>query len=335
VGKVQNQVGSFHCACGLSFDTREKVREHIKACKGIARNEPTCTGCQKSSRILLSYGQKRVCPCCSILYDDPVIVSGVPLINHMTPDHARIFSQKVAHLLGYLDVEKLSDLGIMVALITFTIGPVALPDMLTRDGELIFLFPKNEKPRVQELNKRAFEHVVNHEVLHAYVSNRLRWGIVDSMKGLSSSMEQSAVILCEDIQLDKVAISESIEPFIIDEIRRCRILYEELPVLTTSKWDSYPEGMRFNLMMSLTRIYAQELWFNDALKSTNEVGEIRKNLSLIQPHFNKWGNPELARTIREIYFEKVAQTPSEKQTMSRKILACSDSWAERQRINLY
>lgn len=323
----------FTCTCGLAFKTRGEIRKHIKMCSQVQAAGLTCTRCLDSSYILLPYGESTVCPMCAIFYEKPTIVFDSPLINHMGKKYEEIFRRKAGNLLKHLNIGKLSDMGIVVTLITFSKGIRPFDHYHDPKGELIFIFSKIKQ--LEEKQKRIFEHVITHETFHAYVSHKLQLGITDNLLKPLSFIESFAGSLAEDIQLDKIAVRRNVKPLIRDEIRRDNLYYKNLSVLSAPQWNTLSDGVKFTSMTSVTYAYATELWFYKTLKVPHTRKQVRKNVRLIRSHYNKWGYPNLAKQIQEIYEEKIAVTKREKQTMYKKILMCCDKWIESQGLNLY
>ncbi len=243
-----------------------------------------CSACAEPSDILLPYGENLVCPTCSTLYEEPTIVLGSPLINHMGRRYEETFRRKVGNLLDNLGVEKLQDIGIVVVLITFSQNSPQL-NMYSPKGELIFVFSENKQLRERE--EKVFEHVIIHETLHAYVSSKLKLGISQDLVGSFTFIEGSVGSLAEDIQLDKIAVNSNLKPYIRDEIRRNEILYKGLPVLSSFQWNSLPGTMKFNSMASVIRSYAQLLWLKKIVQVSHTKKQVKKNLRLVQSHYNK------------------------------------------------
>jgi len=325
----------FTCPCGLSFKTREEIRKHTKKCTHTETSSFfTCSVCSDSTRILLPYGEVSVCPSCAVSFEKPTIAFGSLMINHMARKYDMIFRQKVGTLLKCINVKKLSDMGIVVILITFSQeGFVPFAYSHNPKGELIFIFSKKE--HIQEREEKSFEYVINHEVFHAYVYKKLKLGITDVLKKPLTFLEYFAGTLAEDVQLIKIAVSKNVKPLLLDETRRTNVYFKKLPTMSTSQWNMLPDEMKFNSMASLTLTYTTELWFNEILRASHAKKRVRKNIRLVQPHYAKLGYPNLTKLIQELYTEKIAETKREKQTMCQKILMCCDKWVEDKGFDLY
>ncbi len=328
----------FTCACGSMFESREEIRKHGKVCSQAQKFISVCSGCLEPSQVLFSYEESELCPLCAIVYEEPTVVLGTLLVNHMGEDYKEIFLEKAGALLEYLDVNKLSDIGIVAVWITFTKEYTELTYHSTPKGELIFLFNKesisNEK--IQKIHKETFKHVITHEIFHRYVSEMLELGISSNLKGSFSFLESFSGSLLGDAQLIKIAVSRNIKPLIIDEIKRVNAYYKDIPmVMTNSLWRVLPATAKFNCMMSLTYAYAEASWLSKILKDKDVARQAEENIRLIQPHYVRYGYIKLAKIIREILEEKIAETDQEKEILHRKILLCCDEWADSQNLNLY
>lgn len=321
----------FTCTCGLSFKTRGEIRRHMKGCNQVKTAGFICSVCSNSSSIILPYGGSRVCPSCAILYEKPSIAFGSPLINHMPRKYERVFRRKVGALLKHLNMKKLSDMGVVVIVITFSSGFVPFAYMHGPKGELIFLF--RDSKQVSEREEKTFEYVINHEVFHAYVHHK-KLGIIETLMGPFSFLESFTARLAEDIQLAKIAVSSNVKPLIRDESRRTHVYYKNIPVLTTSQWKTLSDGQKFNSVLSVTLTYSTELWFNQILKDSHARKQAKKNVRLVRPHYETWGYPKLAELIQELYEEKIAEKKHERQKMHKKILICCDEWVESQGLDL-
>ena len=321
----------FACRCGKSFVTRDDIRRHIKKCDQIPTAGYTCSGCLERTEILLPYGEKMVCPSCAILYEKPKIIFGVPLVNHMGEEYESIFRNKAKTLLRSLNAEKLSDLGITLALITYTQSYALLTYRHSPKGELIYLF--NRIPQLAKREKETFTNAVTHEIFHGYVS-KMKLGVSDVLEGPFSFMEEMIASLAEDIQLTKLAVNLGVKLLIKDEIKRDHAYYTAMPVPSSDKWEGVSDEMKFGSMTSLTFVYATELWFSEIMDSHSRK-KVRKTLRLVQRHFDQYGYLDLGELIGGLYRGEMSETESDKTAMYKKLLNCCDRWVNGRGLNLY
>ncbi|TET20077.1 hypothetical protein E3J74_04515 [Candidatus Bathyarchaeota archaeon] len=229
-------------------------------------------------------------------------------------------------------MKKLSDMGVAVIVITYSSGVIPYAHMHSPRGELIFLF--SDSKQILEKEEKTFEYVVTHEVFHAYVHHK-KLGISEVLTGPFSFLENFTAKLAEDVQLAKIAVSNTVKPLIRDETRRTYTYYKNIPVLTTAQWKTLSDGQKFNCMNSVTLIYSMELWLSQVSKDSHTRKQARKNVRLVQPHYDTWGYPELAKLLQELYEAKTAEKNQERQKMHEKILICCDKWVENQGLDLY
>jgi len=187
----------FACACGTEFRTRDEIRKHVKTCSnGSARTNHVCSFCTETSRVLLPYDTKMVCPLCAISFEKPTLVFGTPMINHMGKKYDYIFRKKVGLMLKHLKINKLSELGINVVLITFSQGFDFFNHSHSPRGELVFVFAKTEQLRDKE--DKVFQYVINHEVFHGYLWS-MKIGVTYLLEGPFTFIERFAGSFSEDI----------------------------------------------------------------------------------------------------------------------------------------
>lgn len=321
----------FACVCGSEFKTREEIRKHVKTCSKSSA-ESICSVCTETSRVLLPYGTRMVCPLCAVSFEKPTFAFGTPMINHMGKKYDNIFRNKVGVLLKRLKINKLSELGIDVVLITFSQGFNFFDHSYSPRGELIFIFAKTDQLRDKE--DKIFQYVINHEVFHGYLWS-MKIGVTHLLKGPFTFIEQAAGSFAEDIQLMKIAVNKEVKPLIKDETRRDYVYYKNLPAPSNTQWKMLPEGLKFTSMISVTLAYATELWFKEVLKDSHSKKQVKKNIRLIRPHYSLHGNDNLKNVIEELYRGNIARTKKEKKTMFERVLACFDEWVNNKGFNLY
>jgi hypothetical protein len=255
------------------------------------------------------------------------------MINHMGREFEDIFSKKVGALLHHLGVEKLSELGIGVVLITFSRGMDAFAHHFSPRGELIFMFAKTDQ--IREKERKVFESVINHEVFHAYVTHKLKLAISDRLKGPFSFLEGSAAMMAEDIQLDKIAVRDKVWPLVNDEIIRDAAYYEKTTPPTTDSWNALPDGTQLLAMTSVTWAYAVNLWFAQVLSEPRARKQLDENLRLIHPHYAKYGYTYLKDLILRFFNEKVAETEKESEDMLKRLVSVFDKYSDAHGLTLY
>jgi len=137
-----------------------------------------------------------VCPLCAISFEKPTLVFGTPMINHMGKKYDYIFRKKVGLMLKHLKINKLSELGINVVLITFSQGFDFFNHSHSPRGELVFVFAKTEQLRDKE--DKVFQYVINHEVFHGYLWS-MKIGVTYLLEGPFTFIERFAGSFSEDI----------------------------------------------------------------------------------------------------------------------------------------
>jgi DNA-binding Lrp family transcriptional regulator len=248
-------------------------------------------------------------------------------------EYESIFRNKVESFLPRLKVEKLSELGIEVVLITFSQGFDAFTHSFSPKGELVFIFAKTDQ--IREKEKKVFESVITHELFHGYVTHKLGLGISDKLRGPFSFLERCAATLAEDIQLDKIAVRNNVRILLDDEIIRETIYYEKTAPLTTDNWNTLPEGAKIMAMTSVTWAYAVQSWFAQVLSATGARKQLEENLRLIHPHFVKYGYPYLKDLILRLFDEKTVETGKELEDMVKRLLGAYDKYSDAHGFMLY
>lgn len=322
----------FACACGAEFRTREEIRKHVRTCGNCSTRTHVCSVCTETSRVLLPYDTKMVCPLCAISFEKPALVLGTPMINHMGKKYGDIFRKKVGVMLKHLKVNKLSELSIDVVLVTFSEGFDFFDHSYSPRGELVFVFAKTGQLRDKE--DKVFQHVINHEVFHGYLRS-MKIGVTHLLEGPFTFIEHFAGSFSEDIQLVKIAVDREVKPLIKDEIRRDYVYYRNLPVPPETYWKTLPEGIRFTAEISTTLAYATELWFREVVKDSHSKKLAKKNIRLIHPHYSLHGNEKLKNLIEELYTGSPVRTMKEKQVMFERVLTCFDELADYCGFDLY
>lgn len=326
----------FKCACGLSFTTRDEVRKHIKSCTDvqeiILKKELICSTCHESTQLLISNNNNKVCPSCVLLYEQPILIFGTPVINRMRQKRYEVdFKQQSELLLRSLNFNNLSDLGISVVLIQPSQEKTYLPFRCKKKGELLFLF--NVK-RPYSRHYEAFKYAITHEIFHNYISRILRLGITDALTIPFSAIENSVRFFAEDIQLIKVAIKNHVKPLISNELRKANIYYENLPAIPDSKWNTLDAHVKFNAMFSITFVYATHLLLYDKLVDSHYKHQTKRNIRFVHSHYDKRGFSDLMKSILKIYNDEIAETNEEKKSMFNKLLLSSNEWVKNQNLRL-
>jgi hypothetical protein len=248
-------------------------------------------------------------------------------------EYEDVFRKKVEAFLPQLKVEKLSDLGIDVVLMTFSQGFDPFRHSISPRGELVFIFAKTDQ--IREREKKVFESVINHEVFHAYVTHKLKLAISNRLKGPFSFLEGSAAMLAEDIQLDKIAVRDKVWPLVNDEIIRDFVYYEKTTPPTTDSWNALPDSAKLLAMISVTWAYAVNLWFAQVLSEPGARKQLNENLRLIHPHYTKHGYAYLKDLILRLFNEKVAETEKESENMVQRLLSVFNKYSDAHGLMLY
>jgi len=332
--KRKTTLPSHVCDCGLRFETRGEAREHMKKCGQIGDGGQVCSVCSTSSEILLPYDNLLLCPKCAIGFFKSTMVFGSPLINHMGIEYEGIFREKMKVLLPLLGAEKLPELGIDTIVITFSQGFDAFHHSHNPRGELIFIFARTSQ--IREMEKKVFADVINHEVFHAYITHRLKLGIIDKLKGPFTFMERLAAQLAEDIQLEKIAVEDNVWPLIVDEINRTTTYFENAPPpISTNRWNALPDIPKFQSTTSVTWTYAAESWFAQVLRKSEARKQSNRNMKLVYPHYSLHGYANLKDLILRLFDERITKTEKEAKTMFERLLSVYDEYADANNLILY
>lgn len=323
----------YACDCGLRFAKRKEIRTHLKECKQAVERGQYCSDCSVMSEVLLPYEDLALCPTCATKHFETKAILDCPVINHMGPEYEKIFSEKMEVLMPRLGVEKLPDLGVNVTVITFSQGQDAFRYSISPRGELIFIFARSAQ--VREREKRAFELTINHEVFHAYIEHRLKLSISEKIKGPFTFMEGSAVQLAEDIQLNKIAVRENLQPLIADEVSRTTSYYENSSPMPMNRWATLPDYAKLLASISLAWTYAVEAWYVQVLRELEARKQAEENMKLVHPHFSTYGFPKLRDLILQLLNEKTAETAKESEGMAERLLSSFDEYADIHNLIIY
>ena len=325
-----NAVLDFSCDCGMNFKSRDEWRSHINHFVHGDSGRQICSVCNEPAHVLLPFEDIVLCSFCATGFFESQDLFGARLINHMTEEYEQIIKSKIGVLLPKLGVEKLPDLNIQTVLITFTEDKHGFEHFHNPKGELVFLFSKIQA--LEEVEKKVFSSVIDHETFHAFLTYKAKLGITDKLpkcKALSIAQVMAAQ-LAEDIQLEKVAKSENVTPLLMDEVNRVSIYFSEVSPEPVSfeQWENLPDSFKLSSMLSVTWTYAEELWHEKVLEDLQLKRKAKDNLELVYPHYSKYGRPELKDLIITILNEQISKTPEEAKDMFTKLLEIFDKYCD-------
>jgi hypothetical protein len=312
-------VGIYRCDCGLEFENRNDLWNHVKICKDITDARQTCSICSEPEEVFLSTEDiERICPTCALGYFESKKTLGVPLINHMGIEYEKAFRDKAGSLLKHLRIGALTELGITIVLITFSAdGSTAY--CISSRGEVVFVL--NDTKELRKMNYESFESVVSHEIFHAYITNKLKLGISSKLHHALTAVGRSAVQLAEDIELIKIASRKNIEPLLWDEVNRTRAYYKNLPKPVPMKyWASVPDHDKFLSMMSVTWSYASTQWLMQNTREPKLKEQFSQNLELVRPHYAANGFSKLKDLITDLLNTRVVATEKGAENVFERIL---------------
>lgn len=312
-------VDIYQCDCGLEFQNRNDLWNHLKTCKSITDARQTCSICSEPEEIFLSTKEiERICPTCALGYFESKEILGVPLINHMGIEYENALRDKAGSLLKYLHVGALTELGITVVLITFSAdGSTAY--CVSPKGEVVFLLDNTKELR--KMNYESFESVVGHEIFHAYITNKLKLGVVRKLHHGFTAVGRSAAQVAEDIELIKIASGRNIEPLLLDELNRTRAYYKNLPKPVPMKyWISVSDHNKLLSMMSVTWSFASTQWLMQNAKDLKLQEQFSQNVELVRPHYAANGFPKLKDLMADLLDSKVVATEEEAENVFERIL---------------
>lgn len=323
-------IGRFTCACGSVFESREEIRKHLKSCS-FEEQGTICTTCGSDSQVFLNYDGLPYCPSCGVAFEEPKLVYGALLINHMGEWYEKIFIEKTESTLAQLGLHKLSDLGIEFIWITFSEGFLSGFTYHAPERGLVFLVER--EPQQAELTKKSFEHAVSHEIFHHYLE-KLGLNVSTALKGPFSTLGSCAASLAEDIQHLKVAVRKGFRVLILDEIERVTVYYKNLPLPDRDKFLDLPPAVKLSAVVSLSLASAEGLWLCQNVN--RELAQMAaRRMNLVAPHFQRVGFGKLRQIIRESLKENVWQTDEEKMNGYQRILRCLDEWADKYAPELF
>jgi hypothetical protein len=324
----------FPCNCGSKFKSRQELWTHLKTCRGITDSRQTCIICSQPEEIFMSSENvERICPTCALGFFDSKKILGIPVINHMGINYENAFRDKAGNLLEYLKMETLADLGITMALITFS-ADGSTSFCMSPKGELVFVV--NNMEQLRKMNYATFESVVSHEIFHAFIDNNLHLGIGTRLRHSFTAASSSAVQVADDIELIKIAFAKQVEPLILDEINRTEAYYRELPKPVPMKyWVSVADNFKFVSMVSVTWSYASTEWLFKRAVDSKLKEQFSKNLDIIRPHYLANGFPKLKDLIIKQLDDKIVETEKEAEIVFEQILCLYGEFLDTNGLDFY
>jgi sulfur relay (sulfurtransferase) DsrC/TusE family protein len=142
-------------------------------------------------------------------------------------------------------------------------------------------------------------------------------------------------MMAGDIQLEKIAVRKKVWLLVVDEIIRDATYYEKQTPIPTDTWNALPEGDKFAAMTSVTWAYAVNSWFAHILSIPEMRKQAEEVLSLIRPHFAKYGYLHLKDLILRLLNEKIAETKKDSEDMLKRLMSTFDKYSDAHRLTLY
>ena len=247
-------------------------------------------------------------------------------------EYEKAFEEHANSLLKYLNVQSLKELGINMAVITFSVDH-STTYCLTPKGELVFIV--DDKASHKEMNFESFRSVVTHEIFHAYITNILKLGI-DKLQHPLTAVGASAIQLAEDIELIKITFEKNVVPLLQDEANRTIAYYRNLSNPVPLKYlSTFPDRVKFGCTMSVTWAYASTEWLKENTKDEVLKQQFLKGLELIRPHYVANGFPKFKNLITELLSSNVVQTKEEAEIVFQRILGVYGEYLEDANLALY